>query len=802
MKRLGRLSAIGALTLSSCSFGPERLTRLETTETVTVTLIDEAGSPVSDATFTAVGNSEHESNERGQIELGLSGPIAGVVTAPGKLPEPIAFGPRDGETTITLLDRIGPNGERTSMHFGGDTMLGQRYQQPLREDSVAATSSSAARAVVNELGPLSSSSDLTIVNLETVVGNLPVEDAYPGKVFLVQSPPIVTEALDEMGVDLVMLGNDHANDWQDAGVSSTLNALDQAGVPHIGAALDEETARRGILVQSGRRTIGVLSLTTLSGDRFNDLLPERGEQPAPSESPTSAWQYEVRSFGFGELGSPGYVATADRVASEIWQEFSAVEPTLSDQRVNELWAALSAPGAYPELQDWVARRGHGGAGQYEPDAMRAEIARLKSEGADVVVVQFHSGFQLVGSPSPGLRIASRAAIDAGADMVISHHPHVLQGAEWYNGKLIVYSLGNFVFDQNFHLTYPSAMLRVVVDDAGLVEARFLPIMLDRYRPVPLAGEQAERVVRMLAARSRRGAESGRVSSLDVTTIQLESLADGLTPAGIQLDRNTGLITAQPTSELTQMTVGPSGPATLPPCLTLRTNDLPTGVEYGLDLLTWGAIDDGTADRARGVPMHWQFPGNPDQWNVVQGASPDAFDDAIMLLSNANQKTSLRNLSLVPTPKHEIWLPDESAPADAAPSYSVSVDLRRVRGEQPVLRLAMYRVADEDLTRRPESTKLREITLPLTVPDDDEWHRLTVEIDPGSFEPVEATPVDAVFIYIETPPAFRGSLAVDNLRLYQWRPAPATGIALWSEADALRSDTDQTFEVATSGCESV
>ncbi len=800
MKRLVRLSAIGMLILTSCSFGPERLTRLEVRDTVTVSLIDETGAPVSGAEFTEVGGRKQNADQRGQIKLELSGPIAGVLTATGKVPEPLAVGPRDGELTVRLLDRIGRNGERTSLHFGGDTMLGRRYQQPLRGGTVVATSSAQARAVVNDLGPLSSASDLTIVNLETVVGNLPVESAYPGKIFLVQSPPIVTEALDEMGVDLVMLGNNHANDWQDAGVSSTLDALDEADVPHIGAALDEETARRGTLIQAGTRTIGVLSLTTLNGDRFNDLLPEPGADPAPGESPTSAWQYEVRSFGFGEPGSAGYMATADRVASDVWKEFSAIEPTISDQRLAELWAALSAPGAYPELQDWVARRGHGGAGQYEREAMGTEIARLKADGADLVIVQFHSGFQFVGSPSPGLRITSRAAIDAGADMVISHHPHVLQGAEWYNGKLIVYSLGNFLFDQNFLLTYPSAMLRVVVDDAGLVEARFIPIMLDLYRPAPLAGEPAERVVRMLAARSRRGAESGRVIGLDVTTIQLASLAEGMTPAGVELERNTGRITEQPTSGVTGFTVGPSGPSTLPPCLSIRATDVPEGVEYGVDLLTWGAIDDGTADRSRGFPMHWQFPENPDEWNVVQGASPDPFDDAILLLSNANKKTSLRNLSLIPTPRHEIWLPDESAPADASPSYSVSVDLRRVRGERPTLRLAMYRVADEDLTREPESTKLREIALPLTIADDDEWHRLTLEIDPAAFEPVDGAPVDAVFIYIDTAPAFRGSLAVDNLRLYQWRSAPVTELALWSEADAFRSETDQMFEIATSGCE--
>ena len=88
--------------------------------------------------------------------------------------------------------------------------------------------------------------DATVVNLETVVGELPDELAYPGKRFLLQSPPVVADMLDELGVDLVTLGNNHAFDWKDAGVVSTLDALDEAGMPagRIGAH-DGRVAARG-----------------------------------------------------------------------------------------------------------------------------------------------------------------------------------------------------------------------------------------------------------------------------------------------------------------------------------------------------------------------------------------------------------------------------------------------------------------------------------------------------------------------------------------------------------------------------
>ena len=55
------------------------------------------------------------------------------MTAPGTVPEPVAIGPRDDELTVRLLDRIGPDGdERVALHFGGDVMLGRRYQEPTR----------------------------------------------------------------------------------------------------------------------------------------------------------------------------------------------------------------------------------------------------------------------------------------------------------------------------------------------------------------------------------------------------------------------------------------------------------------------------------------------------------------------------------------------------------------------------------------------------------------------------------------------------------------------------------------------
>lgn len=68
------------------------------------------------------------------------------------------------------------------------------------------------------------------------------------------------------------------------------------------------------------------------------------------------------------------------------------------------------------------------------------------KAVDFLVVQVHAGVEMVDVPIPEWRNRYRELIDQGADVVIAHHPHVLQGYELYKGKYIVYSLGNFYFD--------------------------------------------------------------------------------------------------------------------------------------------------------------------------------------------------------------------------------------------------------------------------------------------------------------------------------------------------------------------
>lgn len=90
----------------------------------------------------------------------------------------------------------------------------------------------------------------------------------------------------------------------------------------------------------------------------------------------------------------------------------------------------------------------------EPGVAMADIPPLQADiraarpQVDILIVALHAGIERRRSPSPRQQSIAHAAIDAGADMVIGHHPHVVQPMERYRGRPIVYSLGNFVFHQS------------------------------------------------------------------------------------------------------------------------------------------------------------------------------------------------------------------------------------------------------------------------------------------------------------------------------------------------------------------
>jgi poly-gamma-glutamate capsule biosynthesis protein CapA/YwtB (metallophosphatase superfamily) len=125
------------------------------------------------------------------------------------------------------------------------------------------------------------------------------------------------------------------------------------------------------------------------------------------------------------------------------------------------------------------------------------IRELKASGrADLVVVSVHGGDEYANVPPQHIRELSRGLVDAGADLVLGHHPHVLQPVVWYRGKPIVQSLGNFIFLQHDPWTQVAAILRVAVTPERRLRLSAIPIRAG-HQAILATGPAADSVRRRL-----------------------------------------------------------------------------------------------------------------------------------------------------------------------------------------------------------------------------------------------------------------------------------------------------------------
>lgn len=131
--------------------------------------------------------------------------------------------------------------------------------------------------------------------------------------------------------------------------------------------------------------------------------------------------------------------------------------------------------AYSDSQMPTATANRTGYAPAQVDLINKSIQAAKTN-ADFVVVNFHFGNELHGSPNQYQYKYARSAIDAGADLVVGHHPHVFQKIENYKGKLIFYSLGNTIFDAVTPACRQSALLRFQIIN-GSVHATLYPISI-------------------------------------------------------------------------------------------------------------------------------------------------------------------------------------------------------------------------------------------------------------------------------------------------------------------------------------
>ena len=143
------------------------------------------------------------------------------------------------------------------------------------------------------------------------------------------------------------------------------------------------------------------------------------------------------------------------------------------------------------------------AGTHRPGVAYSDFARVGGvirdarSRCDVLVVSFHGGTELAEEPNVIQRGFAHLAINSGADLFLGHHPHVIQPIEVYQGKPILYSLGNFLFSSPSAETFVTAVARVKLTADGVASIEFLPVETNWGRPIPARAAARQELTKAL-----------------------------------------------------------------------------------------------------------------------------------------------------------------------------------------------------------------------------------------------------------------------------------------------------------------
>ncbi|MDA8429770.1 MAG: CapA family protein [Geobacteraceae bacterium] len=216
-----------------------------------------------------------------------------------------------------------------------------------------------------------------------------------------------------------------------------------------------------------------INLVNLANNHTMDFGPE-----ALSET-----LYHLNQAGVAWIGAGENLAEARQMALY----------TIKNKKIAFLGYSLTQPSAF-----YAGRNRPGTAPGFEKFIIE-DITRARQH-ADYVIVSFHWGTEGSSEIQPYQRTIAHKAIEAGADVIIGHHPHVLRGIERYKTGIVFYSLGNFVFASKGTSADAGLIVRLRLSDAQR-EAELLPLDICHrrvgFQPQPLTGERASCVIERL-----------------------------------------------------------------------------------------------------------------------------------------------------------------------------------------------------------------------------------------------------------------------------------------------------------------
>lgn len=130
-------------------------------------------------------------------------------------------------------------------------------------------------------------------------------------------------------------------------------------------------------------------------------------------------------------------------------------------------------------------------------SLKDEVSTAKKD-CDFLIATIHWGNEYDNYPSEMQRDLARMMVDSGADAIVGHHPHVLQGVEKYMGKYIFYSLGNFVFDRQIPKgTDISVILQLNISKNGCEDIDLIPVKIENAQPRPAYGAERDYIFKRI-----------------------------------------------------------------------------------------------------------------------------------------------------------------------------------------------------------------------------------------------------------------------------------------------------------------
>jgi poly-gamma-glutamate capsule biosynthesis protein CapA/YwtB (metallophosphatase superfamily) len=440
--------------------------------------------------------------------------------------------------TVDVIVPTAPRSGVVDVFIGGDTVFGRRFEDGDSDgipgdgliDPLDVTPG--VKRALSLVKPLYDQADVVIVNLETAVTDR--GSIHARKPFTLRSEPAILEAIVGEGIDAVTLGNNHVYDFTEEGMSRMIELVDEAGLGRTGAGRDFDEAKEPLIIEKNGVKMAFISATTIDGRPEKVTAPDGSIELTPDQPPYYTAERPEENGGQIKGGALG----------------------LSIANVEEA------------------------------------LREARDEQSDVEILVIHGGTEYVDYANPFVGMVARHAIDLGVDLVVCHHPHVIQPVEIYKGVPILYSIGNLVFDGDFVETMPGLIVEARFSSAGLDEAAVRVVWLEDYVPRPLVGPDAVQILKRLQAIS----------------------ASAGTAVDIAPDGSTARLTGMPGTRLTDsidvaapLIAGRSAPIPIDtPRYVLGAEG--ATVDFGRNLLVNSSFQDNSADDNLKPVMGWDFVG--------------------------------------------------------------------------------------------------------------------------------------------------------------------------------------------------